>query len=465
MVAATLYVRNSFEQGTQLIEVLRKMASEPVDEKVVKIAMDVPDKYKPYVKGQYWFHPLGAYSLILPDSFFKPSNRRFFNKAFKAYDTFIKPLRQVQIKVSEEMKKGHDPEKDGIRPLTYFSVIADVNKKLTFAFLVTEPVSEENFQMQLNGAKVLLQDYLKSPKKYSTRINRLHKVDKKTIFLLCNDGSKTWEFANVLFLVGREKMLRYKKNLDKRFAKPLMIVNETNVNREFTFTTNWSIQGRTRRYTMNRTNDIGMYQSIANKALKRAKDKFTEIHTKNVTELIMPEAQVSEFFDYFEEIIQAVISSYTTIECMANSCIPSYHKHTVGEKGITKIYDKQSIERGLSLRDKLKSVIPGIIDSSSPAAEKWWQEFIKLEDLRNEIIHSKESKAEIRYSALIDDRIFKTVSVHDEIVSYYATLLCKAESALMNDFPIGVGCDEVMPALMKDKDFKKEYKELFNVSL
>lgn len=465
MVAATLYVRNSFGQGTQLIEVLRRLATEPIDEKAVKIATDVPDEYKPYVDGQYWFHPLGAYSLILPQTFFKPSNRRFFNKAFKLYDTFVKPLRHVQIKVSEEMKKGYDPETEGIRPLTQFSIIADLSKKLTFAFLVTEPLSEENFQIQLNAAKVFLQEYLKTPKKYSARINRLHKVDKKTVFLLWNNALKIWEFANVLFFVGREKMLRYKKNLDKRFAKPLMIVNETNVNREFTFTSNWSIQGRIRRYTMNRPNDIAMYQSIANKALKRAQDKFAEIHAKNVTELIMPEAQVSDFFDYFEEIIQAVIISYTTIECMANSCIPYQHKHTMEEKGVTKTYNKQSIELNFALRDKLKSVIPPIINASSPATEKWWQEFIKLEDLRNEIIHSKESQAEVRYSALINDRIFKTVSVHNEIVSYYANLLCKAESAIMNDFPVGVGCDEIIPALMKDKDFKKEYKDLFNVSL
>lgn len=462
MVKATLYLGN--HAGTpQLVDLLKKMATEQIDEDIISIVAELPDKYKPYLERRYWLNPIGHHSLILPEYFFKPSNRRFFNKAFKAYDIFLKPIRHIQIEVSQLMKKDRDPDKGGIRPLTYFSVIADLSKALTLAFLITDPLSEENFQKQIEGVRSFVQTYLKDSAKYAKAIARLQKVDNKTAFLLWNEQDGIWELVNILYFVGHKKMLQYKKGRDQRFAKPLMIVNETNLNREFTFPTNWTIEGSKRHYTMNRPNDIAMYQSIANKASKRAEEKFREIHSKRVTDLILPEPQVSEFLDYFEEIIQAVIMAYTTIECMANSCIPFHHKHTVEERGVTKIYGKDSIELSFSLREKLKSVIPPIIGSTSPVKEKWWQEFITLEDLRDEIIHSKDTKAEDRYSSLINDRIFRTVSVHNEIVTYYALLLCQSKSRIMNEFPIGVGCDDIMPGLMTDKNFLKTYKNLHNI--
>jgi len=462
MIKASLYVGKSPLQA-KLIDILKKLAGEPIDETVVNITAELPEKLQPYTDRGYWLKAVGSYCLYLPESFFKKSNRRFFNKAFKGYENFLKPIIHVQVQVNEEMKKGYDPEKDGIRPITYFSIIAEISKKLTLAFLVTDPTSEDNFFRQIDGVKLFIKEYLKDPRLYSNQIQRLHKIDDKTTFLLWNDDLNIWELINLLFFVGREKMLRYKKGFDNRFAKPLMIVNQKNLNHEMTFTTNWTLEGSLRHYTMNRPNDIAIYQSIANKALQRAENKFKEIHSKRISELILPETQVSEFFDYFEEIIQAVIMAYTTVECMANSCIPSNHEHTVVEKGIKKIYDKESIERWLSLRDKLKSVIPTLLKGVSPLNEEWWSSFIELENLRNEIIHTKHSKAEVRYSMFLNERVFKIVSVHNTIVSYYAKLFCGKKSYTMNEFPINVGCDELIPGLMSEKNFVKSYKGLRNI--
>lgn len=458
MVKATLYIEPLFNLNQ--VELLKKLSSDPIDESVVQVTGEFPQRIKFYQDRGYWLNPVGRYTLILPESFFKPSNRRFFNKAFKIYKEVLKPILHLQVRVNEEMKKVYNPETDGIRPLTYFSINAEVSKKLLFAFLITDPLSEENFERQLNAAKFFIQDYLSNRNNFNKQIRRLHKVDKKTTFLLWNESLIKWELVNLLFLVGHEKMLKYKQGRDPRFDKPFMVVNEANLNREFTLPSNWSIEGQARRYTMNKPNDIAVYRSIANKTLAKARQKFDIIHSKHIPHLILPDELVSEFFDFFEEIIQAIIMSYTTIECMANSCIPFYHKHTVTEKGVTTIYNKQSIELQFKLREKLKTVIPPILNMHSPASEPWWQIFIQLETLRNEIIHSKESKAEGRYSMLVNDRIFEIASVHNLIVSHYAKSACEAKSEMMNEFPIGVGCDEIIPGLMKEKDFTKSFKSL-----
>lgn len=464
MVKAALYVGKSPLQA-QLIYMLKTLAAEQIDDKVVTITSDLPEKLQPYEKEGYWLHPIGSYCLYLPESFFKPSNRRFFNGAFKTYEFFLKPIVNIQVQVAQDMKKDYDPERDGIRPLTRFSVICDISKKLTLAFLVTDPRSDEDFFTQLQAVKEFIKGYLANPKEFSKTILRLHKIDGKSVFLLWNHELTKWEFVNLLFLVGREKMLRYKKGFDNRFAKPLMIVNQKNLNHEMTFTSNWTLEGNRQHYTMNRPNDMAIYQSIANKALQRAKEKFQGIHSERVTELILPGNKVSGFFDYFEEIIQAVIMSYTTIESMANSCIPFGHEYTIMEKnGVKKTYTKELIERWLPLREKLKSVIPPIVGSSSPTNQKWWSAFRELEDLRNEIIHAKNSKAEIRYSMFLNEKIFKIVEVHNLMVSYYAKLFCNAKLYEMNQFPINIGCDELIPGLMTEKNFVKSYKDLRNIN-
>lgn len=57
----------------------------------------------------------------------------------------------------------------------------------------------------------------------------------------------------------------------------------------------------------------------------------------------------------------------------------------------------------------------------------------------------------------------KQFAVYNDIVSYYAKLACAARSRIMNEFPIGVGCDDIMPGLMTDKNFTKTYKSLHNI--
>lgn len=106
---------------------------------------------------------------------------------------------------------------------------------------------------------------------------------------------------------------------------------------------------------------------------------------------------------------------------------------------------------------------PPLLKDVTPVSEKWWSSFVELKDLRNEIIHTKHSKAEIRYSMFLNERVFKMVSVHNTIVSYYAKLFCEARPYTMNEFPIDVGCDELMPGLMTHKHFMDSYKSLRNI--
>ena len=279
-----------------------------------------------------------------------------------------------------------------------------------------------------------------------------------------NQDNSNWELVDLIFQLGKEKMIRIAKNYDLRFSKPDMMINEDNLRQEFTLPSNWRITNSERGYIMNIPNDIAMYASIANKALERAISKYQEMHDRGVTYLILSDEQSSEFYDYFEEIIQAIIISYTTIECMANTCIPYHYEYVIEKTGKKEVYNKDGIERFFSLKDKLKLIIPEAIGVPSPVNETWWQHLIELEKSRNEIIHSKDAKAEERYSFFVNERVFDIINCHNEIVTFYATQLCYLKSPIMNDFPVGSGCDEIIPSIITQRSFNSLYNSFYNPS-
>lgn len=100
----------------------------------------------------------------------------------------------------------------------------------------------------------------------------------------------------------------------------------------------------------------------------------------------------SEAFDYIERIMESIIMAYTVLEAFVNEKIPDdfNYEHTNRKNGTTEVMDKQSIERWLSLNEKLSNILPLAIEIQSPKGSKCWHSYHKLEKIRNRIIHMKE---------------------------------------------------------------------------
>src|SRR5690606_15260699 len=140
-------------------------------------------------------------------------------------------------------------------------------------------------------------------------------------------------------------MLDVVPKYDKRISKPHMMVNETNLNQQFTLPQNWRITNKSRGFIMHIPNDIAIYSNIANQAIQRAKHRFEEMSKHGITELVMSNQESSQFFDYFEDIIQGIVMSYTTIECMANRCIPDEFEYVIDKPGKKEVCNKEGIDR------------------------------------------------------------------------------------------------------------------------
>ena len=125
------------------------------------------------------------------------------------------------------------------------------------------------------------------------------------------------------------------------------------------------------------------------------------------------------------------------------------------------IYSKMAIERKFSLRDKFKDMLSILFKTSKITDEKWWNKFIKLEEIRNEIIHTKEASSEERYSKLLNKEIFDLIDVHKEVISFFGYFISQNSQQTMSVFPYKFGFDEFIPSLTSEESFKKSRNMIF----
>ncbi|MUK48263.1 hypothetical protein [Aliivibrio fischeri] len=126
---------------------------------------------------------------------------------------------------------------------------------------------------------------------------------------------------------------------------------------------------------------------------------------------------------------------------MANVAIPNEYKYeTKNGKGITEVWDKESIERWFKTSDKYTKLIPLILDVDSPVTQPFWSKFKELEVIRNEIIHQKTSRKKATdvdsdyLKSLLQKKIFDNIEAAYELISY----ICNADIS-HSYFPLGFG--------------------------
>jgi hypothetical protein len=178
-------------------------------------------------------------------------------------------------------------------------------------------------------------------------------------------------------------------------------------------------------------NNIGMLMSVSTKASNRAKEIFDRKFKNSSYELDVTKltgnkndaiSSISkDVYDYIEEIQSAIVFAYTALEAFANLSIPQgyIYKAKKNSKGISESYDKVAIERWLSLKVKMKSILPELYETKVVEKQKWWGQFVTLEEYRNEIIHQKSIGSTEFYKAYFKDSIFNIINCIDSVISFF----------------------------------------------
>ena len=186
-----------------------------------------------------------------------------------------------------------------------------------------------------------------------------------------------------------------------------------------------------RELTYFQPNNIAILLSISKKQLENAKEFFTEQFRNTLNELSFDQnvgdkkkfigEKSKAICDYIELVETSIVFAYTSIEAFANISIPNIYKYIYKNKskGIEETYDKDAIERWITLKDKISVILPDIYRVKKPTQKKWLSDFIKLEAYRHDIIHQKTIDATEFYKKYFENDIFRICSTAETVIQYF----------------------------------------------
>jgi hypothetical protein len=153
-----------------------------------------------------------------------------------------------------------------------------------------------------------------------------------------------------------------------------------------------------------------------------SKARFCE---KSAVEGSLPASSV---YDYLELIMASLVFAYTALESFANEQIPEAHVYHVREKHFTRSYDRGQIERSISLDIKLATILPEVLSVSSPKGTSLWQDYKRLNELRDRIIHMKVNDRSCRepdpksvWGELLSDSLPKPYLIANAMIGHFIT--------------------------------------------
>ena len=419
------------------------------------------DRDKSYSNGQ-WISSSSFINLYINDSFI---DNHFINQT-QDVSTFLdnfKILMQPITKISTVFKPTDTYKRT--RPFASFSAFYKSKEDFIFQYLFEIEGDENEYIFALKDVFNSIMTYNESEtNSFQKAIKKSYSQSNKIKYLLYLD--KQWNVLNPLLEVGKEINSRYREDKDFRIKKPHILMHRDDYRKYFVLDNNWALVFDGLETLMIKPNDVSLYSNISDTNLRKAQEFYKQTilprHKQYYGTFPSVEKQ-KEYYDYFELIITSLIFAYTSLEAFANICIPDRYEYLIEKDGIKTIYSKQAIERRFSLRDKFKNILKSILNTSDPTQEKWWSKFIDLESIRDEIIHTKQTKSEDRYSQLLSKRIFEIIEVHKEIINYYGYYISENKKELLEEFPYNFGYDDFFPGLTDDKGYEKSYKVLHNI--
>lgn len=255
-----------------------------------------------------------------------------------------------------------------------------------------------------------------------------------------------------------------KKGRDKREKKPFILFCESDFTKYISLSSSWILSLGNHQIHLIQPNDIALYSNITEAEILRAKAFYSEkilpyvTHTSGGLIPVIPDSE-SLYLDYFESIIKAVIFSFTSLETFSNICLPYDYEFTDpnGKK-----FNREKIERYKPLEYKLEYVLTDILQSGNPTKETWWPTFQKLKDIRDQIIHSKPSKAEERYALFLSPDIFNTIECYKEVLNYYGHYINANYEILLDEYPYGFGFDDFAIKYTDEETIEQHHIDLCN---
>lgn len=100
--------------------------------------------------------------------------------------------------------------------------------------------------------------------------------------------------------------------------------------------------------------------------------------------------QESDAINYLELMMQSIIFAFTALEAFVNEIIPDDYVYEKQGQKCKEIYNKNEIERWLSIDEKIGQILPIAINVESPKGKhNSWNDLLKLKKIRDRLVHMK----------------------------------------------------------------------------
>jgi len=367
-------------------------------------------------------------------------------------ENFISLLAMFENKSDESGEENESPF-GNFHPIILIFV---TRKGYKLRFMIRKNSEQKIIEAYLAALDIIKTIVRSKSSPTTVAINAVFKQPDKNVYLIFTKSG--WKVIDILEHESSKISETYLNKNDFRVKKPWIVLQKDNLHDYKIMDNNWVLSFDDLETFMLQPNDVSIYSNICQQNLQMAHEFYNKHilprhkHYHGSFPLI---EQQREYFDYFQLIITSVIFAYTAIEALVNICIPQGFEHEEEKDGVRTIYSKEAIERKFPLREKLKKILTKILETPNPTSEKWWSKFVELEDIRNEIIHTKQAKSEDRYSKLLSKNIFELIKVHSEIIGYYGNYINRNNPRWLEEFPYNFGYNGIVPGLSDSKDYKK----------
>lgn len=134
-----------------------------------------------------------------------------------------------------------------------------------------------------------------------------------------------------------------------------------------------------------------------------------------------------EAFIFYERMMGSAVFACAALEAFVNEQIPDTYTYVdSSDKRFTRSFNKEQIERQLSLESKIGDVIPAVLGTPLSKGGKLWNSFIRLRNLRDRVIHMKTKDREALFEktdsiwhALTSDPLPETYTTAKRIIGHF----------------------------------------------
>ena len=115
--------------------------------------------------------------------------------------------------------------------------------------------------------------------------------------------------------------------------------------------------------------------------------------------------------------------------------IPSDYIYKIESSKKSELYNKQQIERNITLKDKISKILADVYNTKSLPEQSFWNDLVELIKIRDNIVHQKNIDDTFYNEILYEKRIFQRIESSTLLINFFQdNVISQKENQMNLDF-------------------------------